>query len=57
LFANGEFYEGNIKENSRESIGVMHYANGDSYEGEWSRDKRCGRRGKITQLNGVKLSG
>ena len=37
--------------------GVMHYSNGDTFEGEWFRDKRGGKRGKITSLNGAKLSG
>jgi len=57
LFTNGEFYEGNMKENCREINGVMHYANGDTYEGEWFKDKRGGKRGKITMLNGAKFSG
>ena len=57
LFANGEFYEGNIKENLRELSGVMHYNNGDVYEGEWFKDRRGGKRGKITQPSGAKLSG
>ena len=35
LFTNGEFYEGNLKDNKRELTGIMHYANGDSFEGEW----------------------
>ena len=37
--------------------GVMHYSNGDTFEGEWFRDKRGGKRGKITAQNGAKLSG
>lgn len=56
LFANGEFYEGTMKENQRELTGVMHYANGDIYEGEWFKDKRGGKRGKITQPDGTKLT-
>ena len=57
LFTNGEFYEGNIKDNNREMKGVMHYANGDTFEGEWFKDKRGGKRGKITQIDGAKLTG
>jgi hypothetical protein len=57
LFTNGEFYEGNIKDNNREMKGVMHYANGDTFEGEWFKDKRGGKRGKITQFDGAKLTG
>ncbi len=46
-----------MKENCREVTGVMYYANGDVYEGEWFKDKRGGKRGKITQANGAKFSG
>jgi hypothetical protein len=51
LFTNGEFYEGHMKDNCRESTGstgYMYYSNGDIYEGEWFKDKRGGKRGKIT---------
>lgn len=57
LFSNGEFYEGNMKDGHRELTGVMHYSNGDIFEGEWFKDKRGGKRGKITQLNGAKFVG
>mmetsp|Transcript_17132 Transcript_17132/g.23084 ORF Transcript_17132/g.23084 Transcript_17132/m.23084 type:complete len:129 (+) Transcript_17132:1783-2169(+) len=57
LFCNGEFYEGNMKENCREGVGTMYYTNGDIFEGEWFKDKRGGKRGKITMPNGSKLSG
>ena len=57
LFSNGEFYEGNMKDGRREMNGVMHYRNGDVYEGEWANDKRAGKRGKITQSNTAKLTG
>ena len=57
LFSNGEFYEGNMKDGKREMTGVMHYRNGDIYEGEWANDKRAGKRGKITQPNTAKLTG
>ena len=56
LFGNGEFYEGNMKENCREGVGTMYYTNGDTFEGEWFKDKRGGKRGKITMANGSKLS-
>jgi len=51
LFGNGEFYEGNFKNNCRHSMGVHHYSNGDCYEGEWMNDKRLSR-GKITGEDG-----
>ena len=57
LFTNGEFYEGNIKDNNRELTGKMFYKNGDVFEGEWFKDKRGGNRGKITTLDGNKLTG
>ena len=57
LFTNGEFYEGNMKDGQRELTGIMHYSNGDTFEGEWFKDRRGGKRGKITQQNGVKLNG
>jgi len=35
----------------------MHYANGDFFEGEWFKDKRGGKRGKLTMVNGSKIIG
>ena len=35
LYSNGEFYEGNLKNNMRQNSGQYLYANGDSYDGEW----------------------
>lgn len=46
-----------MREGYREGVGTMHYANGDYFEGEWFKDKRGGKRGKLTMLNGAKLSG
>jgi hypothetical protein len=43
LMSNGEFYEGNFKNNMRNSTGIHYYKNGDYYEGEWQNDKRVGR--------------
>lgn len=56
LMSNGEFYEGNIKQNMRNSTGIHYYRNGDSYEGEWLNDKRVGR-GRIFKADGSKMSG
>ena len=56
LFSNGEYYEGNFRNNCRNGQGVYYYANGDYYDGEWSSDKRIGR-GKIFQADGAKLNG
>ena len=58
LFSNGELYEGNMREGLRELNGVMHYTNGDIFEGEWAKDKRIGKRGKLTTGGGLaKLTG
>lgn len=57
LFLNGEYYDGILKDNKRNTDGHMHYANGDVYNGEWFRDKRGGQRGKLTMANGAKLTG
>jgi len=35
LLTNGEFYEGNLKNNQRNSTGIQYYKNGDFYDGEW----------------------
>lgn len=54
LFSNGEFYEGNMKNNMRNSNGEHHYLNGDIYNGDWQNDKRVGFN-KITQNDGTKI--
>jgi len=56
LMSNGEFYEGNFKNDMRNSTGIHYYANGDFYEGEWQNDRRVGR-GRIFRLDGSKMSG
>lgn len=56
LFSNGEFYEGNFKQNNRNGVGIHYYKNGDSYDGEWSNDRRIGR-GRIVLSDGSKLNG
>jgi len=56
LMSNGEFYEGNLKNNMRNSTGIHYYRNGDFYEGEWQNDKRVGR-GRVFKLDGSKMSG
>lgn len=56
LFTNGEYYEGNFKNNHRNSTGIHYYANADFYDGEWQNDKRIGR-GRIFAAGGGKLNG
>lgn len=55
LYTNGEFYEGNCKQSSRNLAGIHYYINGDYYDGEWVNDRRVGR-GRIFSKNGIKLS-
>lgn len=45
-----------MKGNKRHGVGVHNYTNGDSYEGEWAKDKRLGR-GRILFDDGSKLLG
>lgn len=56
LLRNGEFYEGNFKNNVRSSTGNHYYKNGDSYEGEWQNDCRIGN-GRLVFAFGGKLQG
>ena len=55
LFANGEFYEGNMKNNMRNSTGEHHYLNGDTYNGDWLNDKRIGT-GRVSQADRAKIT-
>ena len=43
LFANGEYYVGNFKNNMRNQTGEHHYESGDIYNGDWQNDKRIGQ--------------
>lgn len=54
--SNGEFYEGNIKNNQRHGQGSHHYKTGDEYIGEWQNDRRIGR-GRLLTKDGSKLAG
>ena len=56
LFTNGEYYEGNFKNNCRNGQGIHYYSNGDYYDGEWQNDRRIGR-GRVFQKDGSKLNG
>lgn len=56
LLTNGEYYEGNFKQNQRNSTGIHYYSNGDYYDGEWSNDRRIAR-GKIFLADGGKITG
>lgn len=53
LFANGEYFEGQIKQGSRCGQGNHYYLNGDTYEGPWDNDRRGGKnRGRIKFKDG-----
>jgi MORN repeat len=56
LMSNGEFYEGNLKNNMRHSTGIHYYLNGDQYDGEWDQDKRVSK-GRIFLVDGGKMTG
>lgn len=56
LLSNGEFYEGNFRNNMRNATGIHYYLNGDFYDGEWQRDRRVGR-GRLFHKDGSKLVG
>lgn len=55
LFANGEFYEGSMKNNMRNGTGEHHYLNGDQFNGEFQNDKRIGANSTIKQLDGTTI--
>eukprot|EP00347_Sterkiella_histriomuscorum_P020141 403338954 len=46
LYSNGEYYEGDFKQNKRNGKGTYYYENGDIYEGDFINDKRLSK-GKL----------
>ena len=42
LYADGNQYEGEWRENQRHGTGKMIYSNKDVYDGQWKRDKMHG---------------
>ncbi len=46
-FYNGEYYEGQWKNDVRQGQGLYHYANGAQFEGQWKNDEMSGQ-GKFT---------
>lgn len=56
LFTNGEYYEGQFKNNVRNGTGSQYYLNGDVYEGPWDMDRRGGKnRGRIKFKDGSSM--
>lgn len=51
-YNNGDFFEGFMQKNVKSSEGLMRYANGNIYIGNWNNDKRHGL-GKLTYPDGV----
>jgi hypothetical protein len=43
LYADGDKYEGELKDGKMHGRGVYTYASGDRYEGEWKDDRRHGK--------------
>jgi hypothetical protein len=56
VYANGDRYEGQLKDGIPHGQGTLVYANGDRYEGEWQDDKRHGQ-GTYTHSSGAKYEG
>ena len=56
VYANGDIYEGEWKNDLREGRGVLKFSNGDFYEGEWKNDLREGR-GVLKFSNGDNYEG
>ena len=56
VFANGDVYEGKVKQKLPNGTGTMHYANGDSYSGDWVMGERSGQ-GTQFYANGDKYTG
>ena len=46
-WADGDKYEGEVKNGWMDGYGIMTYANGDTYEGEWLNDQPCGKGKEI----------
>ncbi len=38
IFANGERFEGSLKQGMKHGNGVYFYENGNNYSGEWKKD-------------------
>ncbi|CAG9331241.1 unnamed protein product [Blepharisma stoltei] len=55
-WTNGDFYEGNWKNDRRSGYGRMLYIDSGVYEGYWKHDKKHGK-GKLTTKNGSVLEG
>ena len=55
-YANGDVYDGELKDDKRNGRGKITYEDGDVYDGEWKDDSKNGR-GKMTLANGSVYEG
>lgn len=53
-YPNGDVYEGEMKESSKNGQGTMTYANGDTYDGNWVNGKKKGQ-GRSTSYSGRRV--
>ena len=49
-WANGDIYEGEFRDHSRNGFGILKYNDGRRYEGEWKNDKKNGKGIKEIQF-------
>jgi hypothetical protein len=50
-------YTGTLKNGVPEGNGIMKYANGDTYDGEWKDGKKNGYGTKVNAIDGSKYEG
>lgn len=56
VFANGDVYNGKVKQKLPNGTGTMHYVNGNVYVGEWVMGERSGQ-GTLVYANGDTYTG
>lgn len=57
IFANGERYDGELRESAKHGRGVYLYVNGNKYDGEWMNDKKNGKGSYTYFASGEKYDG
>ena len=55
-YSNGDWYEGEFKDNLRHGKGTQHYISGDKYVGDWKYDYKSGK-GSYNFINGDQYTG
>jgi hypothetical protein len=56
VFANGNRYEGDFKDDTKSGFGTLHYANGEEYSGGWLNDMAHGK-GELKYAQGDRYDG